>query len=163
MKEIMIELDKCLGCKSCEFACAVEHSVSKSIFEAIHESKIPIARLRVECLNGLNVPLQCRHCEEPACVMACMSGALVKDQKTGLVVQKEDKCVGCSMCIMVCPYSSLFTKKDSRIVVKCDRCPDRAEPACVKACPTKAISLETAAEFSAKASMKYLGGCENDK
>jgi len=76
-----------------------------------------------------------------------MSGAMYKDAKTGLTQHDRDKCVGCWMCIMACPFGAITREKEEKQVVKCDLCPDRDNPACVEACPTKALYLGTLKGF----------------
>ena len=136
MKEIFVNMEKCLGCKSCELACAVEHSRTRHLFTALSERPLPRKRVFVEQGEGKKVPLQCRHCREAPCVDACISGALRWDSQLNLVVHNRERCVGCWMCIMVCPFGVIGREKESRVAIKCDRCPERDEPACVEACPT---------------------------
>jgi carbon-monoxide dehydrogenase iron sulfur subunit len=138
-KEVFVRIDRCTGCRTCEVACAVEHSVSKSLFSAIFETPIPRKRLYIEAAEGYNVPLLCRHCEDAPCVRACLTGALSQDALTRVVSHDADKCIGCWMCTMVCPYGVIGRLKEQRVAVKCDRCPDRDEPACVISCPTRAL------------------------
>lgn len=83
--------------------------------------------------------MSCRHCDNPACVAACMSGALTKDKKTGLVLLDAKKCAGCWMCVMVCPYGAIRTDVKTKIPVRCDMCKDLDMPQCAKCCPTGAI------------------------
>ncbi len=139
MKEIFVRLDRCLGCRSCELACAVEHSASKALFAAIAETPVPRKRLYVEPADGHKVPLLCRHCEDAPCVRACRTGAMSQDALTRVVSHDAERCIGCWMCTMVCPYGVIGRAREQRVAVKCDRCPDRDEPACVAACPTRAL------------------------
>ena len=148
MKEVLIRADRCLGCRSCQIACAVEHSASKNLFGAIAESPVPRYRLFVEKADGLNIPLTCRHCDPAPCAEACIAGSITKDAR-GAVVQKEDRCIGCWTCVMVCPYGVVGSRLDEKVAVKCDRCPDREIPACVGACPTKALLFAEVDEFAA--------------
>jgi carbon-monoxide dehydrogenase iron sulfur subunit len=146
MKEITIDISKCTGCKSCEIACRVEHSLSKNLFTAISEDKLPQKRVFVET-NGINkIPIQCRNCEDSPCITACMTGAMHKDSR-GIAICDEYKCIGCFMCIMVCPFGVINISRYEKKVLKCDRCPDRDIPACVNACPTGAIKYEEVDEF----------------
>lgn len=148
MKEIFINLEKCLGCKNCELLCAVEHSSTKVLFAAIAEVPMPRRRLYVEHAEGQKVPLLCRHCEEAPCVDACVSGALSQDTKTRIVSHKAERCVGCWMCLMVCPYGVIGREKQRKVALKCDQCPDQEVPVCVTSCPTRALVYSEAEEFA---------------
>ncbi len=148
MKEIFVHLDRCTGCRSCQLACAVEHSSAKNLFAAIGETPGPRYRLHVERGDSRNVPLTCRHCDPAPCLEACIAGAMSRDER-GMVVQNEDRCVGCWTCLMVCPYGVVQRKVEEKKAVKCDRCPDREVPACVGACPTSALVYSEPDEFAA--------------
>jgi len=156
MKEILIDLKKCLSCKSCEIACTVSHSNSGSIFGAVLEEKKSRPRIHVEAGEGASFPLQCRQCEDPKCVQACISGAMSKDTSTGLVVSNPDKCIGCWMCVMVCPFGAIAQDREDKSAVKCDRCAGLEEPACVRACPTRAIKFAEIDEFCKSTRKEYL-------
>jgi carbon-monoxide dehydrogenase iron sulfur subunit len=140
MKEIFVRLDRCVGCHACELACAAEHSAGKSLFPAIAETPVPRKRLYVEQALSRKLPLLCRHCEDAPCVQACRTGAMSQDALTRIVTHDPDKCIGCWMCTMVCPYGV--------IGLKCDRCPDLEIPACVAACPTRALVYAEEQDFS---------------
>lgn len=148
MKEIFVRLDRCQGCKSCEIACAVEHSASKNLYEAVSEKPLPVRRLYVEIAEGLKIPLICRHCEDAPCVAVCRTGAMSKDPILGFVDRDAARCVGCWMCAMICPYGVIGGQLEVRKAVKCDRCKDLEEPACVHACPTRALIFATPSEFT---------------
>lgn len=139
MKDIFIDLGKCQGCKSCELACAVEHSRSKNLFTAISEDPLPRKRLSVEYGEGKVYPIHCRHCEKAPCVAICVSGALRRDESRGIVSHNQERCIGCAMCVMVCPFGIIVKDLKTRAIIKCDRCPDRDEPACVGSCPVGAL------------------------
>lgn len=146
MKRIFIDASKCDGCKNCFIACMQAHrTASGTIYDLDltdieNESRNHI----IHRTDGTYIPIFCRHCEEPECVMSCMSGALQKDKETGLVLYNEEKCASCFMCVMNCPYGVLKpdTKAKTR-VIKCDFCSElEGGPSCVKACPTGAIYIE---------------------
>ncbi|MBN1322924.1 MAG: 4Fe-4S dicluster domain-containing protein [Methanotrichaceae archaeon] len=148
MKEIFVRLDRCLGCRSCEMACAVEHSTAKSMLTAASEVPAPRRRLYVEYALGQKIPLVCRHCEDAPCVAVCRTGAMRQDPITGIVDRDQDRCVGCYMCAMVCPYGVIGQQRESRMVVKCDRCGSREIPACVEACPVNTLIFAEEADFA---------------
>lgn len=148
MKEVFVRLDRCLGCKSCEMACAVEHSAGKSLMAAISEKPASVRRVYVEMVEGQKMPMVCRHCKDAPCVAVCRTGAMWQEGASGVVDRNADKCVGCWMCAMVCPYGVIGRQKDARLAVKCDRCASREVPACVEACPSHALIFSEEEEFS---------------
>ncbi|MFZ1977528.1 MAG: 4Fe-4S dicluster domain-containing protein [Bacteroidota bacterium] len=146
MKHIICRIDKCLGCSSCELACALEHSQSKNLPEAIREPVLPKARIHVELIDEQGTmlryrtfALQCRHCDDPVCVQACISGGIQKNEDTGDVQFDSERCVGCWSCIMVCPFGAIVKHNGLHRAIKCDHCPGREIPACIEACPTHAL------------------------
>jgi len=154
LKQIFCRIERCLGCKSCELACAVEHSSSKDTIESLTEGPRPVHRVRVlslgdkgEYVRLRSVALQCRQCAEPACAEACICGGIAKDRDTGAVTFNTERCVGCWSCTMVCPFGAIVRVQDSCNTAKCDLCPDRESPACVTACPTGALVFCEPEEF----------------
>lgn len=144
MKRVFAKEEVCIGCRLCEIHCLVEHSKSKKIVKAFRE-EFPRAmpRVMVEEKGGVSFAIQCRHCDQPYCAEACMTGALYKDEKTGAVLHDSDKCVGCWMCIMVCPFGAVQRDKQSKkIASKCDLCPSKEIPVCVVHCPNEALVFE---------------------
>lgn len=110
------------------------------------------SRIFIQAVNSKPVPVLCRHCEEPACVDACMSGAMRKDPDTGIVTNEGNvqQCIGCWMCIMVCPFGVITQQNgESRTALKCDLCPGRELPACVESCPNKALVFAEPDEYAA--------------
>jgi len=149
VKQLLVRSETCVGCKSCELACAVSHSESKTLFGAVLELKRPRKRIFVETDGITNFPLQCRQCSDMPCVHACMAGAMYQEPNTGPIQVNAEKCVGCWMCVMVCPFGAI-TEGPARQAVKCDRCRDLDyEPACVAACPTKALQWADVDSFAA--------------
>ena len=150
-KEIFVRLDRCMGCRSCELACAVEHSGSRSLYGAMTEQPRPKHRLYVESTSpSTPVPILCRHCEDAPCMHACIAGA-IKRTEEGVVMTNKDKCIGCWTCVMVCPYGVIGRQLEEHKAYRCDRCSGRAMPACVEACPTKALVYSSVKDFSREA------------
>ncbi|MGE5619882.1 MAG: 4Fe-4S dicluster domain-containing protein [Sphingomonadaceae bacterium] len=157
-REIFVRPDRCQGCHTCELACAVEHSRGKSLFVALGEHPRPVSRVWVEWVAPRHkVPVVCRHCEDAPCMHACISGA-IRRTADGVVLTETDKCIGCWTCVMVCPYGVIGRHLETRKSYRCDRCPDREEPACVSACPTGALVYRTVPGFSAEARQAAAAG-----
>jgi carbon-monoxide dehydrogenase iron sulfur subunit len=139
---IYIDIEKCLGCLSCYLACATEHSLTKNIYTSFRETPVPLPRIRVVPALGYNVPIRCKHCEKPPCVNVCPSEALYKSPE-GAVLLREEACIGCKGCILACPYGAVSLDLGRKVIAKCDFCAERLRkglpPACVEACPTKAL------------------------
>ena len=144
MKKVFIDIHRCTGCKSCEIACTVEHSASKDLFRAISENPRPQKRIHVESSSLYSFPIKCMHCDYTACILACPTGAMVKDAQTGTVLVNAERCMGCLMCAMVCPFGAISVDKEHKVALKCDFCisliKEGKEPACVEACPTGALT-----------------------
>ena len=142
MQIIGVHLERCTGCKTCELYCAVERgSVGKTLLKAVQETPLPQSRVRVEGTNEARLPFQCRHCLQAPCMNACLTGALVRDEETNLVVIKEDRCIACWTCTMYCPYGVIFPWPQREMALKCDRCAYMENPVCVEVCPTHALEL----------------------
>lgn len=142
MKRIVIDKSRCMGCLNCVIACMSEHSNgSKLLYELDLEDRANESRNLVT-LDGSRqpTPIFCRHCDNPECVAACMTGAMAKDGQTGRVTYNEEQCAACFMCVMSCPYGVLKpSRQKGKKVVRCDYCDGREVPRCVENCPTEAI------------------------
>ena len=150
MKKLNVRLERCTGCKRCETACVAAHSEAGDYVLARAAAEPAATRIYVEAVPGERaVPLVCRHCQEALCVSACMTGCMQKDPETGVVTNMghEQQCVGCWMCIMACPYGVIAPSAEPgsgqpfQVALKCDFCPRRDTPACVEACPNRAIDV----------------------
>lgn len=143
MKRIVIHEEYCIGCRLCEIHCLVQHSQSRDIVKAFKvEQPRVMSRVLVEESGPVSFALQCRQCLEPSCLEACISGAMHRDEETGAVVCDESRCVGCWMCIMVCPAGAIQQGADGTVASKCDACTDEDIPVCVANCPNEALVLE---------------------
>ena len=147
-RKVFLDARRCLACKACELACAVQHSQTQQLAGAIAESPRPRKRVLMRPLpGGRAIALRCLHCEEAPCVDACMSGGLRCNPETGVVEHDSDRCVGCWMCVMVCPFSAMIPNQEIKLAQKCDLCEGAQQQACVVACPTRALFVGTAQEF----------------
>jgi len=142
-KKLKYNPKKCLSCRTCEIACAVGHSETKQLLCAIKEKQLSLPRVKVFTYQGIEgFPVACRHCDEPKCVISCISCALTKDAETGMVNYDKDKCVGCWMCVMACPYGAIRPNYKTKKTIRCDLCSDVDTPRCLESCPVKVITLE---------------------
>jgi carbon-monoxide dehydrogenase iron sulfur subunit len=134
----------CIACKLCELACLTAHSASQDLILAYtKERKEGLSGCKTVYERGpVALAMSCRHCEDPSCMAACISGALYKDPETGRTEYDPEKCVGCWSCVMSCPYGAIKRNTAAKKIVKCDLCKDRGEPACVAACPNQALIIE---------------------
>lgn len=151
MKIVYPKEEVCMACRLCEVACITEHSKSKDTIKAYKKEKpAPLSRTLVEeIFPGLSVSVNCRHCSDAPCIEACITSAMHR-KPDGRVVVNEYKCVGCWMCIMACPFGAIKRNQyiseghgiEVKLSSKCDLCPDRSIPACVEACPNRALVYE---------------------
>ena len=151
MKTVIVHTEKCVGCKHCTLACAIEHSQTKALFSAVREDPVPAPRIHVDIAFDLAAfPNRCRHCSPAPCLEACPAGAIARDQQTESVLIDGALCINCAMCAMACPFGVISEKPDGKRVLKCDLCIERLAqhklPACVAACPTAALEFADSEE-----------------
>jgi carbon-monoxide dehydrogenase iron sulfur subunit len=151
-KMIVCRIERCMGCHSCEIACAVAHSQSQDLQGAIEEDCRPQSRVKVEAVGGHGLPLQCRHCENAPCVMVCPTEAIHCDGEGAPVLIDDQRCIGCKLCMVVCPFGVIESAPGGKAVVKCDLCAARTaageQPACVAACLTHALQFVDIEEYN---------------
>ena len=163
---VLVDLSRCVGCRSCEAACNQEQHLPPpdkpftdfSVFQEIHHGQK--RRTDETCytiVNSYDIPgrnhplfrkIQCNHCMEPACLTSCFVNAYTKTPE-GAVIYNADVCVGCRTCMIACPfyiptfrYSSAFHPR----IMKCVFCHETRlskglPPACVEACPQEALTF----------------------
>jgi formate dehydrogenase iron-sulfur subunit len=150
-KGMLIDTTQCVGCRSCQRACKVINNLPTDDYATC----LSATTLTVIDMHNISpvqdkpvikpVKLQCMHCQEPACVSVCPVGALYK-KEDGTVAYEADKCIGCRYCMTACPFG--IPKYDwdtaSPKINKCTRsCIENSgldSPACVQACPAKALT-----------------------
>ena len=149
MVAVLMDITKCTGCEKCVLACIEKNNLNleKSYFDRI-TARDGLSSDRFLSINKIDkdrfARLSCMHCLDPACISACLVGGITKSPK-GAVIYDPDKCIGCRYCMLACPfhiprYEWNVTKP---FMKKCNLCYDRIKdnelPACVEACPNKAI------------------------
>ncbi|MGB1130680.1 MAG: DmsC/YnfH family molybdoenzyme membrane anchor subunit [Haloferula sp.] len=137
-----VSLDRCTGCKACVSAC---HNLNGLDDEEVWRDTGTLLGGDEAPAWQQTVTTACHHCESPECMHGCPVGAYEKEPDTGIVRHLDDQCIGCSYCILKCPFDVPKYSEKRGIVRKCDMCHQRlAEgeaPACVQACPTEAIRI----------------------
>lgn len=141
---ILAEIDKCVGCRSCEVACAEKHLKEIKQGFSLEELLLNTRQMHVGIAMGGTkpMPIQCRHCEDPTCLFACITGAMHRDPKTGMVLVDYEKCVGCWTCLKMCSFGTIMVDTINHRILKCDKCFMERPPACVPACPNNVLIVE---------------------
>ncbi len=167
-----VRLDDCSGCKACVTAC---HSLNgledgetwRRVGLLVTGPSEPASRSKTRRAPSAPVLLQhvttaCHHCVEPGCLHGCPVLAYEKDPVTGIVRHLDDQCIGCTYCVLMCPYEVPQYSRRLGIVRKCDMCHGRLAageaPACVQACPSGAIRIRTASTDEIRRSWRRADG-----
>ncbi|MBE0428883.1 MAG: 4Fe-4S binding protein [Thermoleophilia bacterium] len=129
---VLIRADLCDGCGDCVTAC--ERAVAGNEGEPDSGG----ARIRIVNRQDAFLPVLCHNCEEAPCVAACMTGCRRRGC-SGFIETDYARCMGCGMCIMVCPFGAIAPVGDDHKARKCDGCTGMDTPACVIACRPGAL------------------------
>ena len=157
---LVIDLDTCVGCHACAVNCkewnTSGHAAPLTDFHPYEAQQDGVWLNRVHTYEAgtgtdsrtVHFPRSCLHCEQPACVTVCPTGASYKRAEDGIVLVNADICIGCKLCSWACPYGAREFDQDQGVMRKCTLCVDRIYneniveeervPACVKACPAHA-------------------------
>ncbi|MEZ0215872.1 MAG: 4Fe-4S dicluster domain-containing protein, partial [Rariglobus sp.] len=139
-----VDLDSCSGCKACVAGCHSLNGLDEN--ETWRDVGLVLGGEASHPFQQ-TITTACHHCEDPACLNGCPVLAYEKDPITGVVAHLDDQCIGCSYCVLKCPYDVPKYNERLGIVRKCDMCQGRLAageaPACVQACPTQAITIVT--------------------
>ncbi|HWR40503.1 MAG TPA: 4Fe-4S dicluster domain-containing protein [Patescibacteria group bacterium] len=153
IREIMVRPERCLGCHSCEMACAIAHTPAKNLAGALLAGQRGLKQIYVEQVDNFKAPVVCRHCDDAPCIAVCATHSLHRTED-GLVTNedRQEQCLGCWMCAIACPFGMIRQDAPKRRALKCDRqcLDDKDIPACVGACPTSALVYTDVAAFEAE-------------
>lgn len=128
IKEIKVDLDKCIGCRACEVACSAFHA--KPRYSSTNPAR---SRIRVvfDDLSDVYVPIRAGDYTASEC----------NGRHRYAIGGKEYK--ECSFCGVACPARDYFKEPDSGLPLKCDMCesvPPLEEPMCVQVCTCDALT-----------------------
>jgi carbon-monoxide dehydrogenase iron sulfur subunit len=139
-KVLVIDYEKCTGCRECELACSI-----------FHEGVSNPSRARIKVVKweweGRYVPMSCQQCESAPCQAICPVKAISRDENLNRVMIDYDTCIGCRMCVAVCPFGAMVYDHIGKKVMKCDLCD--GEPQCVRFCETQAVQYVEAGSQNA--------------
>jgi anaerobic dimethyl sulfoxide reductase subunit B (iron-sulfur subunit) len=157
-----VDASACTACKACMIACKDKNNLPVGInWRKVYEygggtwSPDP-ANSSLLLANNVfvySVSIACMHCQNPLCVEVCPAGAMTKNAD-GLVLVDADKCIGCRYCEWACPYGAPQFDEAAGVMTKCNFCQDLQaqgqNPACVDACPMRALEFGELANLRAK-------------
>ena len=140
--EFYLDPSRCIGCQACFHACAECGT---------HRGRSMIHLEYVDRAESVQtVPVVCMHCEDPACAAACPTDAIKKTEDGVVQSALQSRCIGCSNCVLACPFGvpQVFPEIDQ--MMKCDMCYDRTSaglrPMCATVCPSGALFFGTRTE-----------------
>lgn len=144
--EMFIDPARCIGCEACVHACSecdTHRGHSMIHLEYVDRGESP-----------QTVPVVCMHCDEPACAMVCPADAIKKTADGVVQSSNRSRCIGCSNCVMACPFGVPQKIEEQDIMMKCDMCYDRTSvgkrPMCATVCPSGAIAFKPREEILAE-------------
>ncbi len=131
---LVVDPAKCTNCRLCEMACSLQ---ATGAF-APTQSRIKVYVFAEEFRH---IPLACFQCADAPCVKVCPANAL--QQGDGLVRFVKEACIGCRMCMLVCPFGVIAFDPAARVIAKCDTC--GGDPECVRFCIAGALEFRESA------------------
>jgi formate dehydrogenase iron-sulfur subunit len=164
----LIDVSKCIGCKACQSACMEWNDIREGVGSCdgtynnpadLTDTSWTVMRFYEEelpdrGLQWLIVKDGCLHCGDPGCLRACPAPGALVQYANGVVDFQQEYCIGCGYCQTGCPFNIPRYSANDQKAYKCTLCSDRVAvglaPACVKSCPTQALS------FGSKEDMKDL-------
>ena len=138
-KILIVDANKCVGCRDCELVCSAKH------YQTFKSSLSGIALIKFDEISR-DVPMVCQQCEKPACQAVCPVNAISLDEETAALIINYDLCIGCKACVSACPFGAIHFDDEEKRPIKCDLCD--GDPECTKICPSEALKYEEADKAS---------------
>jgi anaerobic dimethyl sulfoxide reductase subunit B (iron-sulfur subunit) len=157
-RAFFFDASACSGCKACQAACKDKNNLPvgrlwRRVYEVTGGGWTHSGAAWVNDVFAYNLSLSCQHCQRPICVEVCPTQAMHR-RADGIVLVDETRCMGCRYCSWACPYDALQYDAAKRRMTKCNFCLDDLEtgrpPACVAACPLRALDCGELNELEAK-------------
>jgi anaerobic dimethyl sulfoxide reductase subunit B (iron-sulfur subunit) len=145
----------CSGCKACQIACKDKHNLEvgrlwRRVYEVAGGEWQRAGEAWLPQVFAYNLSIACNHCEKPICAEVCPTRAITK-RADGIVLIDEMRCIGCKYCSWACPYGAPQYHATKGQMTKCTFCADYLDaglpPACVAACPMRALDYGERAEL----------------
>ena len=149
--EIIFDLDieKCSACGACAIACMDQNDIDTEHCQAPLRVVYDMEETSAKGYQFSYISMACMHCADAPCIKGCPVGCIFKDEETNLTVFDTANCIGCHSCAMACPFGAPTFGLDGKMF-KCDGCVERIkhgmEPACVRVCPSGALTYFTSKE-----------------
>lgn len=144
--EFFIDHSRCIGCRACMQAC--EECDTHRGVSMIHLETI----MRAESVQ--TAPQVCMHCEDPICAQVCPADAIKKTPEGVVLSSLKPRCIGCSNCVLACPFGVPKYKAEINQMMKCDMCYDRTSagkrPMCATVCPSQALAYVKPDEIASR-------------
>lgn len=140
-RKVVLQPGLCDGCNRCVEAC------EEKINRGRNKNKRKTSLIKIIREGQFFSPVICRNCNDAPCVTACMTGCRKQDEN-GLVMTDYERCVGCWMCIMNCPFGAIERDVEDHIARKCEGCPDMGTAPCVAACAAGVLGHADTREYS---------------
>ncbi len=144
------DMASCIGCKTCQMACKDKNDLPiGNLFRQVHSYE----NGKYPTVKAYHWSATCNHCENPACVNNCPTGAMYKSDE-GVVLHDDAVCIGCQTCVNSCPYGVPQYIEETGKSGKCDSCvafrKNGKNPACVDACVMRCLEFGDLDELKAK-------------
>ena len=134
--EFYVDPHRCIGCRACEHACSECET---------HKGHSMIHIEYVERSTSVQtVPVVCMHCHSPTCADVCPADAIKRSADGRVMTARKPRCIGCSNCVLACPFGVPKMMAELDLMMKCDMCYDRTStgrrPMCATVCPSGALT-----------------------
>lgn len=131
----------CTGCRICELVCSLYNE------KVISPNKSRIRVVRIE--PSIDTPISCRNCAKAPCAEICPTSAIYRDER-GVIMVNENQCIGCSACVMACPFGAITIHPEKGVAIKCTLC-----GMCVDFCPVRCLKIIDSEKLSMEKRYKF--------